>query len=206
MTAITRVFLDAVASRRMRPAEQVMWDALRRVLDLRDDYAKVPHTVHMVRGLDAALAGTQTDACEVHLYGQQDGEADICTRCGHRRPWGTQTGEWIADANRVADETIARTDPRDVPAWAPAPSSPDRIDTTEAVRLAAEAITALPAGQWHAEGKARVAVAAALPALAEQFAALIEAMPFIDAGYIDFRRQYATAAARLVREAAGVTG
>ena len=25
--------------------------------------------------------------CEVHHYWSQDGSADVCTRCGHRRPW-----------------------------------------------------------------------------------------------------------------------
>jgi hypothetical protein len=39
-------------------------------------------------------AATPTDrTCEVHIYGQQDGEADICTRCGHRRPWAATPTE-----------------------------------------------------------------------------------------------------------------
>ena len=78
MTAITREYLDALAERSalaLNNPNGQMYDAavllasdlpaavaaLRHVLDLRDDYANVPHTVHMVRGLDAALAGTQTD-------------------------------------------------------------------------------------------------------------------------------------------------
>lgn len=96
------------------------------------------------------------------------------------------------------------------------------IDTTEAVRLAAEAMRATAyredcphegADPYDAclDCGATAAVAAALPALAEQFAALIEAHRHYDEpdfpshwwdGYFEARAD----AARLVREAAEVTG
>ncbi len=91
------------------------------------------------------------------------------------------------------------------------------IDTTEAARLAAEALHSelghshygLDVGVCDCGLDATAAVAAALPALAEQFASLIEARK---AGVTDRTEsgrdvlRGLSTAARLVREAAEVTG
>jgi hypothetical protein len=79
------------------------------------------------------------------------------------------------------------------------------IDTTEAVRLAAEARCEWagcddPPCPMHL-GQQRTAVAAALPALAEQFAALVEATESPQDGWL-----YRDSVVRRIREAAEVTG
>lgn len=91
------------------------------------------------------------------------------------------------------------------------------IDTTEAVRLAAEALARNENGgadcdpsEWN-ETDATAAVTAALPALAEQFAALIEAerarcTPSASTPADSYWLDGLDVATRLVREAAEVTG